>query len=145
MIIVSRDDKNFMRMDLLPIEDEPERHGGWLTYRLEFGPLGGVRSILSNQVELYLNAADHAEVPALVAGLTSVASGTASFTFTPVDESDFRLTASRKDGALWLEVEVDGRLEVAGDHRASFEVDELELRRFAEGLMLEFEQLGFLP
>ncbi len=145
MILISKDDTQLLRIDLLPIEVEPERHRDWLTYRLEFGLIGGVRSVLQDQTELYLNGTDLAEVPTLVAGLTGVASGMSSFRFTPADEKEFALTASRKEGALWLEMEIRDRFEVAGAHHASFEVDELELRRFAEGLMLELEQLGFLP
>lgn len=135
MLILSVDRQQLLKLDLLPIQSDPEDHEGWVNFRLEAGPVHSERLVLASH-DLYLTG-EHGELAELVDGLLAVAEGTPAFSFNPA-ERDFRLIAFRREARVTLELSVPG---VAPDLVLVVAAD--ELRRFAEGLRLESQQLGF--
>lgn len=135
MLILSVDRQQLLKLDLLPIQSDPEDHEGWVNFRLEAGPVTTERLVLASH-ELYLTG-EHGELAELIEGLVAVADGTPAFSFNPA-ERDFRLIAFRREAHVTLEVSVP---EVPTD--VVLVVEAAELRRFAQGLQLESQQLGF--
>ena len=131
MLILSVDRQQLLKLDLLPIQSDPEYQEG-VAWRLEVGPAIGERLVLASN-NLYLSG-EHDELAELVDGLIAVAEGTPAFSFNPA-ERDFRLIAFRREAHVTLEVSVP---DVATD--VVLVVAAADLRRFAEGLQLESQR-----
>ena len=134
-MILSVDRQELLKLDLLPIQSDPEDHVGWVNFRLEAGLVTGERLVLASH-DLYLTG-EQGELAELIDGLIAVAEGTPAFSFNPA-ERDFRLIAFRREAHVTLELSVP---DVAPD--VVLVVEAAELRRFAQGLQLESQQLGF--
>ncbi len=135
MLILSVDRQQLLKLDLLPIQRDPEDHEGWVNFRLEAGPVHGGRLMLASH-DLYLTG-EHGELAELIEGLIAVAEGTPAFSFNPA-ERNFRLIAFRREAHVTLELSVP---EVSTDVVLVVEAE--AVRRFARGLQLESQQLGF--
>ncbi len=134
MLILSVDRMQLFKLDLMPIQSDPE-DGEGVNLRLEAGPVFGERLVLASN-NLYLTG-EHDELAELIEGLVAVAEGRPAFSFNPA-ERNLRLIAFRREAHVTLELSVP---DVTPD--LVWVVEAEELRRFAQGLQLESQQLGF--
>jgi hypothetical protein len=127
---------------LVPLSDR--RHSDWHSYELHLTTSTGERWSLvsSDQHTLFLDKRYDPEVPRICAGLASVADVGRPFQFTPADERDFVLEATRsKDGIVVL-VQFDQR--PAPDQFGwpqGAVVTKESLQRFAKSLETAYSQL----
>lgn len=141
MLLIANDRRRFLRFELLPLDG---RHRGWHGYRIGFGEVErGEIGVLEARrgMPLFLDREVTPEIPALCDGLESAILGR-HFSFTPVDEGDFELSAQRSAGGVL--VRLQARYTPLADETGwplGLDVSAPALRRFAAGLRLEYEQL----
>lgn len=143
MLLMSKSREQFLLLDLLPIG--AREHAGWHSYRIEVGLIDGSASaVLAPTVDhpLFLDERVEPEVPLLCAGVERVLREGGTYTFEPIDERDFVLAVNVERDRVWLRLDATDRpFPAATGWPVGLEVDADALRRFAGGLVLEFEQV----
>ncbi len=141
MLLISRDATLFLRLDLQPWG---RQHWEWLDYRIAVGKVeGGVIAVLDSSVggPLFFERWTEPEVPALCDGLQAAIQGKA-FSFTPLDEKNFLLTAKPSPQGVVLQIQVRHYpFPNESGWPLGVEVSTEGLELFITGLRLEYEQL----
>ena len=146
MLLRSKDTRYFLRLDLVPLA--VPAHRGWHSYRISLGLSDGTTEDLSPKpgAPLFLDAARDPEIPALCLGLQEVLRTGGTYRFTPCDERDFVLELAVVDGELNLRLNAEDRpFPRAFGWSDGLPVTPKSVARFAEGLLLEFEEAAGVP
>ncbi|RYG15846.1 hypothetical protein EON82_25765 [bacterium] len=141
MLLIASDRRRFLRFELLPLG---ERHWEWHGYMLVVGDIdrGEVARLEAmSGSPLFLDREVTPEIPSMCEGLERAIDGE-HFSFAPVDERDFTLSAKRSGNGVMLQTQA--RRSPFADETGwplGLEVSAAALKRFTAGLRLEYEQL----
>lgn len=143
MLLVSSTRTHFLRLDLLPLT--VPSHAGWHSYRIMVGLAdGSTAEILeaSEDVHLFLDAMVTPEIPSLCVGISRVVQEGGRFIFEPIDERDFVLEVRSDQGHLSLRLDAaDKPFDPLMGWPSGLPIESAALLTFADGLLLEFDQL----
>jgi hypothetical protein len=143
MLLVSSTRTHFLRLDLLPLA--MPAHAGWHSYRIMVGLADrSTAEILeaSEDAPLFLDARVTPEIPSLCTGISRVVQEGGHFIFEPIDERDFVLEVQSDQGHLSLRLDAADRpFDPLMGWPSGLPVEPAALLAFADGLLLEFDQL----